>query len=180
MVRPQITLEQVRGLVKNRLQNAFRLDMQLLPHHVFSYSLEVEGPAGSRIEIAGGVLVNAVSGESSEWRPGMVLDKPDAAKIRIEPSLERSAAGAKALEMVMSVHTRVVNFKQEKRSVTVYEKRTIRPRDDAVLLDYKGILYVPVWCIEAQEGAAVLDAVTGRMIREEMFSAREATSTRGK
>ena len=175
MVQPQISLERARELVKDRLQNAFRLDMQLLPHHVFSYSLEIDGPGGSKLGRTGGVLVNAVSGEASEWHPGMALEKPDAARIRIEPSLERPAACEKALELVMSRNTRVVNFKREKRSVTVYEKRTIRPKDDAVVFEYKGILYIPVWCIEAPEGAAVLDAVTGRVVKEEMFSARAAT-----
>ena len=179
MVRAEITQDQARALVKDRLEGAFRFDLQLLPHYVLAYSLEMDGPGGSKVVRTGGVQVNAISGEACEWRPKMTLEKLEPGRIRIEPSIERAAATAKALELVMSRNTRVVNLRQEKRSVTVYEKRTIRPRDDAVALEYKGMLYVPVWCVEASEGAAVLDAVTGRLIREEMLNARPANSGGG-
>jgi hypothetical protein len=177
MVRPEITMEQARSLVKDRLDGAFRFDLQLLPHYVLSYSLELEGPAGSKLMRTGGVEVNAISGEACEWRHGMTLEKPEPGRMRIEPSLERAQATAKALDLVLSLHTRVVNVRQEKRSVTVYEKRTIRPREDAVILEHRGMLYLPVWCVEASDGAAVLDAVSGRMIKEERFDARAATSS---
>jgi len=177
MVRPEITMEQVRSLVKDRLEGAFRFDLQLLPHYVLSYSLELEGPAGSKMMRTGGVQVNAINGEACEWRQGMTLEKPEPGRMRIEPSLERAQATVKALDLVLSLHTRVVNVRQEKRSVTVYEKRTIRPREDAVMLEHRGMLYLPVWCVEASDGAAVLDAVSGRMIKEERFDARAATSS---
>ena len=178
MVRPEITLEQAREMVKDRLEGAFRFDLQLLPHHVLAYSVEIDGPGGTKVERTGGILVNAISGDASEWRPGATMEKLEPGRIRIEPSVERATATRNALELVMSLHTRVVNLKQEKRSVTVYEKRTMRPRDNAVLLEYKGMLYIPVWCVEASEGAAVLDAITGRVIKEEVFNPRPAASDR--
>ena len=176
MIRPEISMEQARELVKDRLEEALRFDLQLLPHHVLSYTVELDGPGETKVVRTGGILVNAISGVATAWRPGVTIDKLEPDKIRIEPSIERAQATSNALELVMSLHTRVVNLKQEKRSVTVYEKRTIRPRDAAVILEYKGMLYVPVWCIEAAQGAAVLDALTGRVIKEEIFNARPATS----
>lgn len=179
MLRPSISQEQVRSIVADRMEGAFRFDMQLLPHYVLSYRLEMDGPGGSKMKRTGMVLVNAITGEASELRPGMTPEKLEPGGMRIEPSLERSAATGKALELVMNLHTRVVNLKQEKRSVTVYEKRTIRPKEDAVILEYKGMLYLPVWCVEGADGAEVLDALTGRVIKHEPFDTRSAASDKG-
>jgi hypothetical protein len=174
-VQPQITLEQVRSLVSERLEGAFRYDMQLMPHYSFSYYLEMDAPGGARERRSGGVLVNAISGESSVWRPAGTMEKLEPGKPRMEPSLERSEAARKAVDHVISTNTRVVNLKDEKRSVTVYEKRTIRPTEEAIRLDHRGMLFLPVWCVEGANGAAVLDAITGRVIKEEFFDAPTTT-----
>lgn len=175
MVGPAISLEQARGLVSETLEGAFRFDLQLMPHYCFSYTLDIDGPGGQRVSRVGGILVNAVSGEAVEWRPGGTPEKLEPGRARMEPSIERSEAVRKAMEKAVELNTRVVNLKQEKRSVTVYEKRTIRPAEEAVRLEHMGMLFLPVWCVEGANGAAVLDAVTGQKIKEELFDSRPAS-----
>lgn len=175
MVGPAISLEQVRNLVSETLEGAFRFDLQLMPHYCFSYIIDIEGPDGLKESRAGGILVNAVSGEAGEWRPDGTPEKLEPGRARMEPSIERSDAVRKALEKAVALNTRVVNLRQEKRSVTVYEKRTLRPSEEAVRLELKGMLFLPVWCVEGANGAAVLDAVTGQKIKEELFDVHPAT-----
>lgn len=169
MVRPRISQERAKHLVQDRIEGAFRFDLQMMPHFCYVYTCEVEGVPGSREKRVGAVLVNAVTGEAREWPQREPVVKFDIKEPRMEPALDKVAAQAQAREKALSLNTRVLHLKQEKGPVTVYEKRTVRPAEDALVLEFKGMVYLPVWGVEGGNGALVLDAVTGHVVKEELF-----------
>ena len=172
MLQPTVTQDIARQTLSDKLEGPFRFELQLVPHYLFSYELEIEAATGAAGRHAGMVLVNAISGEAAPWRPDGSPGKLPAGQARMEPSLDRSEAAIKAMERVVAHNTSVVDTRREERSVTVYEKRTLRPADGAVHLQMKGLLFLPVWCVEGANGVAVLDARTGGLIKRELFNGR--------
>jgi hypothetical protein len=167
-VAPVVSQEQARAVVAERLEGAFRFDLQMMPHYCIVYSCDVEGARGRIEKRKGTLLVNGINGQVMEWRPA---DASPVSGLRLEPSVEQSQAMEIAREKAVDINTRIVHLKREKGRVTVYEKVTLRPLPDAVRLDYRGLVYLPVWCIEGGNGAVVLDALDGRVVKEELFSA---------
>ena len=166
-VAPAISQERAGELVAERLEGAFRFDLQMMPNYCFTYFCNVEGARGRMERKRGTLLVNGMNGQVMEWTP---VPAAPVSGMRLEPSIEQAQALERAREKALDLNTRVVHLKREKGSVTVYEKMTLRPLPDAVKLDYRGLVFLPVWCIEGGNGAVVLDALDGRVVKEDFFS----------
>ena len=77
------------------------------------------------------------------------------------------AAYEQANRAVKDLHTRVVERVEERGTVTVFVKHHVKPRDGAIDITSRGLVFVPVWCIEAPGGVAVVNASTGCIVKEE-------------
>jgi hypothetical protein len=154
-----------------RLQGAPRCDLQFVPYHLFDYQVELEDEAGASVVRNNGTLaVNALTGQAQEWNqaPAVRPNPPlEGAASVLRPSIDSMAAYEQANRAVKDFHTRTVERVEERGSVTVFEKRHVKPRDGAIELRSRGVIYVPVWCIEAPQGVAVVNANTGRIVKEE-------------
>lgn len=154
-----------------KLRDAERCDLQYIPFHMFDYGVELEDEVGDVVVRDNGTLgVNALTGQAMEWNLTHVYAEgpptdPDAAVLR--PTIDAMAAYEQANRAVKDLHTRVVERVEERGTVTVFVKRHVKPRDGAIDIIPRGIVYMPVWCIEADHGVAVVNASTGRMVKEE-------------
>ena len=175
MVPPKILQEPARRLVSERLEGAFRFDLRMTPHFCYAYACPIERGHGVPDIRRGLLLVNAIGGEVLPWEP-VGLTRWDGTAVRMEPSIEPGLALEKAREWVISSNTRVVHLKHDRGSVTVYEKVTLKPSAAALRLEYRGLVFLPVWGIEGGNGAVVLDALDGRVLKEELFTAVAKTN----
>ena len=168
-VAPRISQEQARSLVADRLESAFRFDLRMTPHYCYAYACPVQMSHGHAEMRRGLLLVNGIGGEVFAWEPSG-LARWDGTGSRLEPSVEQAQALEKAREWVIAVNTRIVNLRHDRGSVTVYEKVTLKPTPEAIRLEYRGLVFWPVWGIEGGNGAVVLDALDGRVLKEELFT----------
>jgi hypothetical protein len=154
-----------------RLHGAARCDLQFIPYHMFDYQVELEDDVGALVVRNNGTLaVNALTGQAQEWNqsPAMRASPPaDRAASVLRPSIDAMAAYEQANRAVKDLHTRVVEKVEERGTVTVFQKLHVKPRDGAIELRSRGTIYLPVWCIEAPQGVAVVNANTGRIVKEE-------------
>ncbi len=154
-----------------RLRGAPRCDLQFVPYHLFDYQVELEDDSGAPVIRNNGTLaVNALTGQAQEWNlaPSVRKSPPQGGQASVlRPSIDSMAAYEQANRAVKDIHTRTVERVEERGSVTVFEKRHVKPRDGAIELRSRGVVYVPVWCIEAPAGVAVVNANTGRIVKEE-------------
>ncbi len=167
MIQSRVTVEEARRLAADALEGAFRFDLRFVPHFCVRYSVDVENADGRARPASGLVIVNGITGEASEWVGREPLTPLGDGAKRMEPTIDQARAVERARERVVELLTRVVHTKQEKKSVTVYEKRTVRPAPEAVRLASLGLLYLPVWCVEGSGGALVIDALEGRVLKRE-------------
>lgn len=154
-----------------KLGDATRCDLQYMPFHVFDYQVELEDDAGDVVVRDNGTLaVNALTGQAQEWNLALSYDDrapgdTDASMLR--PTIDGMAAYEQANRAVKDMHTRVVERVEERGTVTVFVKRHVKPRDGAIDIMPRGLVFMPVWCIEAPGGVAVVNANTGRIVKEE-------------
>ncbi len=169
-IEVRLTPEEALARAK-RLADAKRCDLQFVPYHLFDYQVELEDESGDTVVMDNGTLaVNALTGQAQEWNIAPRLqagepEEPEAAVLR--PSIDSMAAYEQANRAIKDLHTRVVERVEERGTVTVFEKRHVKPRDGAIDIRPRGLIYMPVWCIEAPGGVAVINANTGRVVKEE-------------
>ena len=169
MLLPRVKQEQARLLVAERLEGAFRFDLRMVPHYCYAYACAVRDGSGRPEVRRGLLLVNGIDGEVSAWEPAE-LARWDGAASRMEPTLEQAQALGKARDWLVAANTRILHLKHDRGSVTVYEKVTLKPSPEALRLEYRGLVLWPVWGIEGGNGAVVLDALGGLVLKEELFA----------
>ncbi len=154
-----------------RLRRTERCDLQYVPYHMFDYGVELEDEVGDVVVRDNGTLaINALTGQAQEWNlshayaEGPPTD-PEASVLR--PTIDAMAAYEQANRAVKDLHTRVVERVEERGTVTVFVKRHVKPRDGAIDIVPRGVVYMPVWCLEGEGGVAVVNASTGRIVKEE-------------
>ncbi len=155
----------------SKLRDVARCDLQYMPFHMFDYQVELEDEVGDMVVRDNGTLaVNALTGQAQEWNlahtyaPGPPVETEASV---LKPSIDGMAAYEQANRAVKDLHTRVVERVEERGTVTVFVKRHVKPRDGAIDIIPRGLVYMPVWCLEAPDGVAVVNASTGRIVKEE-------------
>ncbi len=169
MLLPKVAQERARSLVAERLEGAFRFDLRMVPKYCYAYAVGVQRSSGHAEVHRGLLLVDGIGGEVSGWEASG-LARWDGSAARMEPSIEQAEAMERAREWITAANTRVVHLKHDRGSVTVYEKVTLKPSPEALRLEYRGLVLWPVWGIEGGNGAVVLDALAGRILKEELFA----------
>jgi hypothetical protein len=154
-----------------KLLDAERCDLQYIPFHMFDYGVELEDEEGDVVVRDNGTLaVNALTGQAQEWNlTHAYADGPPTgtnASVLV-PTIDSMAAYEQANRAAKDLHTRVVERVEERGTVTVFVKRHVKPRDGAIDITPTSIVSMPVWCIEGSAGVAIINASTGRIVKEE-------------
>jgi hypothetical protein len=173
ILTPVVGLEAAAKLAQNRVKHAFKYDLQLVPYYLFDFECEVvlekdEGHGKKPYKAEGTVGVNALTEEVERWtRRSQFVRNLDTAHMKLEPKVAEDVARKAATEFIIDLNTRVIEEKQEKRHVTVFEKKKVRPKADAVKVDLIALIYLPVWGVVGTNGVVVIDATSGEVVRED-------------
>ena len=162
IVKPTITLEDVKYLARHEVQG-YKYDLELIPHYLFHYVLNIDDMR----QRAGIVAVNAMTEHIETWRWGFELvDSIDTPSSKREPKMEQD----RALEMARDVVAR--EYKSYVETVTDFGHSEIiersRPRQDAMIVEPKGLVYLPVWFVEGKRGAMLVNSSSGKIISEHL------------
>lgn len=173
IVIPKITLDDVTELAKYTIRG-FRYELELVPYYIFEYSCETvtEGKAqGSADERKFGLLgVNALSGEYELWKSRIdLVPQVQWTHIKLEPKIDSERASVIAHDGVVAINTKEIESVTDKGTALIMERRRVRPKEGAIFLRRKGIIYLPVWCVEGSSGIMLVNAATGKIIKEDFY-----------
>jgi hypothetical protein len=162
IVRPTITLEDVKYLARHEVQG-YKFDLELVPHYLFHYVLNID----DKRQRAGIVAVNAMTEHIETWRWGFELvDSIDTPSSKREPKIDQD----RALDMARDVVAK--EYKSYVETVTDFGHSEIiersKPRPDAMIVEPKGLVYLPVWCVEGKKGAMLVNSSSGKIISEHL------------
>ena len=162
IVKPAITLEDVKHIARHEIQG-YKFDLELIPHYLFHYVLNID----DKRQRAGIVAVNAMTEHVEVWRWGFELvDMIDSPSSKREPKIDPE----RALDMARDVIAK--EYKSYVETVTDFGHSEIiersKPRKNAMLVERKGLVYLPVWCVEGKRGAMLVNSSNGKIISEHL------------
>ncbi|HUU06968.1 MAG TPA: hypothetical protein VMW88_00980 [Thermoplasmata archaeon] len=162
IVKPAITLEDVKHIARHEIQG-YKFDLELIPHYLFHYVLNID----DKRQRAGIVAVNAMTEHVEVWHWGFELvDMIDSPSSKREPKIDQE----RALDMARDVVAK--EYKSYVETVTDFGHSEIiersKPHKDAIVIESKGLVYLPVWCVEGKRGAMLVNSSSGKIISEHL------------
>lgn len=170
IVKPRITMSEVSEISKKIVQG-FRFDLELIPYYVFDYSCELVVEGQPKPQISSGTLaVNGLTNAVENWDFAFeTVSDMEATHTKLEPKFDIHKAHETARESAIALNTREIQTVDDRGAVTIYEKKKVRPKEGAIELIKRGLIYLPVWCVEGSNGVMIIDATTGKVIKEDLF-----------
>ena len=162
IVKPNFTLDDMKHIARHEVQG-YRFDLELVPHYLFHYVLDLGGGK----QRAGIVAVNALTGQVETWRWGFELvDTIDIVHSKREPKMDEDKAKAAAVKSIEEeARSMLETVKDFGHSEIIERKKGAR---DTMPIEGKGLVYLPVWCIEGKGGAMIVNSSSGKIISEHM------------
>lgn len=162
IVKPTVTLEEVKYLARHEVQG-YRFDLELIPHFLFHYVLNID----DKSQRAGIVAVNALTEHVETWRWGFELvDSIDVPSSKKEPKVDEERAMEMARDVVAKEYRSYVETVRDYGHSEIIERS--KPREDAMVIEPKGLVYLPVWAVEGKGGAMLVNSSSGKIISEHL------------
>jgi hypothetical protein len=170
VLKPSLTLSDVKE-ISSKTTGGYKFELELVPYYFYDYFCIVKiSGIESPDKRAGTIGVNALTGDAQPWAalPEVVseLGEPH---VRLEPKVQQQDSDAVAMAKVISMHTEEVERVVEKGHARIFDKVIVKPERGDVTLNPRGLLYVPMWCVEGLHGVMVLNAVTAKVVSEEYY-----------
>ena len=172
IVRPHFLLEDVKYLARHEIQG-YKYDLELVPHYLFHFVLtDSDGK-----QKAGIAAVNALTSQVEIWRWGFELvDSLDMPHAKREPKLDYEGAKQIAQDMVMKEYKSHTETVKDFGHSEIIERK--RSKEEGVAVEPKGLVYLPVWCVEGKNGAMIVNSSSGKIISEHLHGGAQATETK--
>jgi len=172
IVKPNFGLDDVKHLARHEIKG-YKYELELVPHYLFHFLLNM--PDGE--QKAGIAAVNALTSHVETWRWGFELvDSIDFTYSKREPKIDYEKAMQLAQDMIgreLKSHTETV--KDYGHSEIIERKKTGK---DAIVIEPKGLVYLPVWCVEGTSGAMIVNSSSGKIISEHLHGEAKPPETR--
>ena len=141
----------------------FKYRLELVPHYMFNYKVE----KGNGDVTEGKLYLNAISGKVNYWK-GSFESVQDIKRshVKLEPNIPEEESSDRAKRAIKDRFSIKKKEKYEDEGVTIVEKSEKVPSDEKIILDKKGIVYVPMWAVEGTDGIIVINAARGKIESE--------------
>lgn len=169
MVRPTLDREDVVE-IGNKTVDGFNYILDLVPYFLFEYTSAVEED-GEIHESKGTIGVNALTLSPELWEHGLeVVDGIEYFDRKQEPKMDEKEAFEIARKRAQDLGTVVKKTVKERNGATIEEKKSIKPKKEDVQLEGLGLVYLPIWCVEGSKGSIIINASTGKILKEDIYS----------
>jgi hypothetical protein len=169
IIKPFMTLTDIVELSKKSVKG-FRYVLELVPHYLFQYSCELK-PDNGPVMSDELVSVNALTRKCEFWNHNFeTVASLNHVHTRIEPKISVEEARELARRFGIEKSTTVIENIKERKHTVVTEKKVIRPGDDEIVLEDKGLVYLPIWCVEGTNGVMIVNAAAGKIIEEDYYA----------
>lgn len=172
IVKPNFGLEDVKYLARHEIQGN-KFDLELVPHYLFHYVLNLGGGK----QKAGIAAVNTLTSHVETWHWGFELvDSIDVPHSKREPKIDYEKAKKLAQDMVSKEYKSHTETVKDFGHSEIIERS--RPDGEPMSLEPKGLVYLPVWCVEGPGGAMIVNSSSGKIISEHLHGNKHHAETR--
>jgi hypothetical protein len=172
IVKPNFMIEDIKYLARHEIQG-YKFDLELVPHYLFHFVLTLADGK----QKAGIAAVNALTSHVETWRWGFELvDSIDLPHSKREPKIDYENAKKLAQDMVTKEYKSHTETVKDFGHSEIIERK--RPKTDSIEIEPKGLVYLPVWCIEGTTGAMIVNSSSGKIISEHLHGGDKVSETR--
>jgi ribosomal protein L34 len=169
IIRPVIGVEDVKELSRQTVAG-FRHRLELVPHYVYNYICPLY-MGEEKVSVERGTLsINGLTHRVESWseKSDLVYGLEVAHK-RLEPSITVEDAKRLARRELVRVNSYDKEAVREENHVTITEKKKVSPKEDEIVLEDRGVFYIPIWCVEGVHGIMIINAGTGKIVSEDYY-----------
>lgn len=172
IVKPNFSLEDVKYLARHEIQG-YKFDLELVPHYLFHFVLTLADGK----QKAGIAAVNALTSHVETWRWGFELvDSIELLYSKREPKIDFEKAKQIAQDMIAKEYKSHTETVKDYGHTEMIERKG--PKKEAIEIEPKGLVYLPVWCVEGTNGAMIVNSSSGKIISEHLHGGEKATETK--
>jgi len=172
IVKPNFGLEDVKYLSRHEIQGN-KFELELVPHFLFHYVLDLGGGK----QKAGIAAVNALTSHVETWRWGFELvDSIGVTHTKREPKIDFEKAMQLAQDMVTKEYKSHTETVKDFGHSEIIERK--KPDGEPVTLEPKGLVYLPVWCVEGPGGAMIVNSSSGKIVSEHLHAGKQQAETK--
>ncbi|MCK5559311.1 MAG: hypothetical protein KAJ51_01915, partial [Thermoplasmata archaeon] len=169
IIKPKVTKDQAASMA-SKIVRGFRFNLELIPYYIFNYICEFESGLPEDARSSGMIGINGLTSNIEEWRGSLKTTRyleEEHTKLDIKFPYDKALALVR--EAVIELNTKSIETREESDQTIIFEKKELKPKADAIEIKSKGLYYLPVWCIEGSNGLMIIDASTGKVIKEDFF-----------
>lgn len=172
IVKPNFMLEEVKYLARHEIQG-YKYELELVPHYLFHFVLtDSDGK-----QKAGITAVNALTSHVETWRWGFELvDSIDMPHSKREPKIDYETARQIAQDAVSKEYKSHTETVKDFGHSEIIERK--RAKKEAIIIEPKGLVYLPVWCVEGKNGAMIVNSSSGKIISEHVHGGAQVPETK--
>jgi hypothetical protein len=172
IVKPNFSLEDVKYLARHEIQG-YKFELELVPHYLFHYVLTL----ADGTQKAGIAAVNGLTSHVEIWRWGFELvDSIELPHTKREPKIDFEKAKKIAQDLVAKEYKSHTETVKDFGHSEITERKG--PKDGAMDIEPKGLVYLPVWCVEGTNGAMIVNSSSGKIISEHLHGHDKTADTR--
>lgn len=172
IVRPNFSLEDVKYLARHEIQG-YKFDLELVPHYLFHYVMTLGGGK----QKAGIAAVNGLTSHVETWRWGFELvDSIDIPHSRREPKIDFEQATRLAHDVIEKEYKSLTETVRDYGHSEIIERKG--PKERSIEIEPKGLVYLPIWCVEGKNGAMIVNSSSGKIISEHLHGGKKAAETK--
>ena len=172
IVKPNFMLEDVKYLARHDIQG-YKYELELVPHYLFHFVI-TDGKGNQKAGIA---AVNGLTSHVETWRWGFELvDSIDLPNSKREPKIDFENAKQIAQDMISKEYKSHTETVKDFGHSEITERN--RTKEEAINIEPKGLVYLPVWCVEGKNGAMIVNSSSGKIISEHIHGGAQATETK--
>lgn len=172
IVKPNVMLEEVKYLARHEI-HGYKYELELVPHYLFHFVLtDSDGK-----QKAGITAVNALTSHVETWRWGFELvDSIDLPHSKREPKIDYETARQIAQDAVSKEYKSHTETVKDFGHSEIIERK--RAKKEAITMEPKGLVYLPVWCVEGKNGVMIVNSSSGKIISEHLHGGAQVPETR--
>ncbi len=172
IVKPNFLLEDVKYLARHEIQG-YKFELELVPHYLFHFILTLSDGQ----QKAGIAAVNGLTSHVETWRWGFeLIDSIDLPHSKREPKIDFEQAKKLAQDLVAKEYKSHTEIVKDFGHSEVIERKG--PKEGSMEIEPKGLVYLPVWCVEGTNGAMIVNSSSGKIISEHIRSQDNEAQTR--
>jgi hypothetical protein len=169
IIRPTIDVRDVKE-IGMRTVGGFRYRLELVPFYVYDYWCKIVLDGAEIVVERGRLSVNALTKKVEEWNERMeVVFVLEQGHRRLEPVFEPDVAASLVRMEILRLHTSEREMVSDEGSVTVTERKKVVPKLENIELVSQGIYYLPIWCVEGVHGVLIINAGSGKIVKEDYY-----------